>query len=75
VQLTFTDAALNAAARKAIDLKTGARGLRAIMEESMLDVMYELPGEPGIKEVVIDDDTVASGKRPLVVWEQEKASA
>ncbi len=75
IDLKFTDAALTAAAAKALELKTGARGLRAIMEGAMLDVMYEIPGTANIREVVIDEETVISGKYPLVGLSKEAASA
>ena len=75
IDLKFTDAALRAAAHKALSLKTGARGLRAIMEGAMLDVMYEIPGTANVREVVIDEETVLSGKYPLVGLIKEAASA
>ncbi len=75
IDLKFTDDALRAAARRALDLKTGARGLRAIMEEAMLDCMYEIPGSTSVREVVIDEETVLSGKYPLVGLQKEAASA
>jgi ATP-dependent Clp protease ATP-binding subunit ClpX len=53
VELSFHEEALKAIARKAIDRKTGARGLRSILEAILLDTMYELPGLKGVKEVVI----------------------
>lgn len=58
VELEFTDDAIRAIAKEAIDRKTGARGLRAIVEEIMLDVMYEIPQAQGVKKVVIDKDVV-----------------
>ena len=58
VELSFTDEALRAAAQEAMACKMGARGLRAIIEETLLDVMYELPSHPDIKEWVVDDDDV-----------------
>ena len=67
--------ALRAAARRALKLKTGARGLRAIMETAMLDVMYEIPGTQNVREVVIDEETVLSGKYPLVGLAKENLSA
>ena len=58
VALTFTDDALEAIAKKAIERKTGARGLRSIVEGMLLDTMFDLPTEDGIAEVVIDKDVV-----------------
>ncbi len=58
VHLRFTDGALAAIAREALKRKSGARGLRAIMENIMLDVMYEIPSQPNIKEVLISEEVV-----------------
>ncbi len=58
VKLTFTDDALRAIAKKAIERKTGARALRSILEEIMLDVMYIIPSEKGISECIINADVV-----------------
>ncbi len=58
LELTFTDDALEAAAEKAIRHKSGARGLRTILEQTLLDVMYELPGTNGIKQCIVDSDAV-----------------
>ncbi len=75
VQLKFTEDALRAVARKSMERKSGARGLRAILEGMMLDVMYEVPSEPDIKEVVISEDTVVNNEKPLVVYQQQEKSA
>ncbi len=69
VELTFHDDALIAIARKAIDRKTGARGLRSILEAILLDTMYELPGLKGVKEVVISPEVVEGKARPLYIYE------
>ncbi len=66
VQLEFTQEALVAAAKRALELKTGARGLRQVMEEAMLDAMYELPGQDNVEQVVVNDETIANGAYPLV---------
>ncbi|MEL6343910.1 MAG: ATP-dependent Clp protease ATP-binding subunit ClpX [Myxococcota bacterium] len=71
VQLKFTEAALSAVAREAIARKTGARGLRAILEECMLDVMYDLPSRDNIKECVISEDVVLRKKDPMLVYENQ----
>jgi len=71
VQLRFTDTALAAIAKEAIKRKTGARGLRAIVEELMLDVMYDLPGKSGVRECVVTDEVVAHKKEPILVYENE----
>lgn len=74
VQLRFTEGSLRAIAKEAIKRKSGARGLRAILENIMLDVMFEVPSEADIKEVVVSEDTVAKGEKPLVVYQhQERA--
>ena len=70
VELEFTDDAVREIAREAIERKTGARGLRAIVEEIMLDVMYEIPQAKGIKKVVIDKDVVLKRKPPVLIYEK-----
>ncbi|WCR09459.1 ATP-dependent Clp protease ATP-binding subunit ClpX [Paracoccus stylophorae] len=77
VELTFTDDALNAIARRAIKRKTGARGLRSIMEDILLDTMFELPGLDSVEEVVVNEDAVenASVKPLLIHADQKKESA
>ncbi len=67
VELTFTDDALRAIARKAIERQTGARGLRSILELLLLDTMYEVPGMEDVVEVVIDQDVVDGKKLPVLV--------
>jgi ATP-dependent Clp protease ATP-binding subunit ClpX len=71
VQLKFTDGALNSIAIEAIRRDTGARGLRAILEEIMLDVMYDLPGRDNVKECIISEEVVARKKDPILVYENE----
>ncbi|MFK7792182.1 MAG: ATP-dependent Clp protease ATP-binding subunit ClpX [Devosiaceae bacterium] len=79
VQLTFQDEALEAVANKAIERKTGARGLRSIMETILLDTMYELPAMEGVEQVVISDEVVKGSARPLYIYadkeEQKTADA
>jgi ATP-dependent Clp protease ATP-binding subunit ClpX len=74
VQLRFTDGALLAVAKQAIERKAGARGLRAILESIMLEVMYEVPSDPDIKEVIISEDTVAKGEKPLIVYQHAESA-
>ncbi len=69
VTLRFTDDALKAIASKAIKRKTGARGLRSILEEILLNTMFDLPDIKGISEVVINEDTVLKGVEPLMIFE------
>ncbi len=68
VKLKFTDGALEAIAREALVRKSGARGLRAIMEAIMLDVMYDVPSHPEIEEVVISQEVVENKEQPIVVY-------
>lgn len=75
VQLRFADAAIRAVAKQAVERKCGARGLRAILEKIMLDVMFEVPSEPDIKEVIISEDTIAKGEKPLIVYQHQAESA
>ena len=71
VQLRFTEDATIAVAREAYRRKSGARGLRAIMEEIMLDVMYEIPSTTGVRECVINSDVVINRQRPLLIREKK----
>ncbi|MDA8084535.1 MAG: ATP-dependent Clp protease ATP-binding subunit ClpX [Nitrospiraceae bacterium] len=75
VRLKFTDGALSAIAKKSVQRKSGARGLRAILEEIMLDVMYEIPSQKGIKECLITEDTVTKKEKPILIYEKQAESA
>ena len=72
-KLSFTDDALGAIARKAIARKTGARGLRSIMENILLDSMFDLPGDEGIEEVAISQEVVEGRAQPLLLYADRKA--
>ncbi|MBN9064020.1 MAG: ATP-dependent protease ATP-binding subunit ClpX [Rhizobiales bacterium 65-9] len=78
-ELTFNDEALNLIARKAIERKTGARGLRSIMESVLLDTMYDLPGLDGVEQVVVGPEVIEGKARPLYIYsereDEKKASA
>ncbi|WP_448580216.1 ATP-dependent Clp protease ATP-binding subunit ClpX [Thermaurantiacus sp.] len=74
VRLTFTEDALSAIARRAIERKTGARGLRSIMESILLDTMFDLPSLDMVEEIVVDADVVAAKKAPIQVLRTEKAA-
>ena len=77
-QLTFTEDALTAIAKRAIERKTGARGLRSILEDILLDTMFELPGLDSVTEVVVNEEAVMSDAAPLMIHadtEKEPASA
>jgi len=71
-ELTFTKEALIAIAQKAIARKTGARGLRSIIENMLLDTMFELPDEEGVEEVIVNEDTVNENKKPVFVYSDKK---
>ena len=73
VKLRFNQEALKAMVREAIKRKTGARGLRAIIEEVMLDVMYELPSLDNVRECVITEECVLTGEKPMLVYEKKSA--
>ena len=74
-ELEIRPAALHAIAKKALARKTGARGLRSILEHALLDTMYELPNETNVTKVVIDENTITSGAKPLLIYQdQAKAS-
>ncbi|RMH06827.1 MAG: ATP-dependent Clp protease ATP-binding subunit ClpX, partial [Aquificota bacterium] len=70
VQLEFTEEALREIAKEALRRKTGARGLRAIMEEIMLDVMFELPSRRDVKKVVVNAEVVKSKVKPLYLLKE-----
>ena len=72
VKLTFKKTSLLAIAKLAIKRKTGARGLRSILEDLLLDTMFELPSLKGVSEVVIDKSTVETKKEPIIVYKSEK---
>ena len=75
VELEIRPAALNAIARKALARKTGARGLRSIVEQSLLDTMFELPTMEGVQKVVLDESTIEEQAKPLLVYRDKKATA
>ena len=71
-KLNFTDDALNAIAKRAIERKTGARGLRSILEEILLDTMFDLPGLDEVTEVVVNEEAVSSESNPLMIYAESK---
>jgi ATP-dependent Clp protease ATP-binding subunit ClpX len=75
VNLRLTDSALSAVASEAMKRKSGARGLRAIMESCMMDIMYEIPSMENVKECVIGEDTVLNKEDPILLFEQPKKQA
>lgn len=72
VELSFDDAALKAVAKKAIDRKTGARGLRAILEDTMMDVMYDIPSRSDVESCTITKETIEKTQPPLLKLREEK---
>jgi len=73
IRLTFSDDALKAVARKAIARKTGARGLRSIMEATLLDTMFDLPNLDGVEEVVINCEVIEGRARPLYIYAERQS--
>ena len=72
VRLTFSEDALRAIAKKALARKTGARGLRSIMEAILLDPMFDLPGLDGVEELVINSEVVEGRARPLHIYSDRR---
>ncbi|MEE9172940.1 MAG: ATP-dependent Clp protease ATP-binding subunit ClpX [candidate division NC10 bacterium] len=72
VKLTFTDDAVQAVAHEAVRRDTGARGLRSILEDIMLDIMYEIPSQTGVAEVVIGREEIMERKRPILLFHNKK---
>jgi ATP-dependent Clp protease ATP-binding subunit ClpX len=77
ITLSFTEGALVTIAKKALERKSGARGLRAVMEEAMLDVMYELPSDEYATECVVNEQVITDGEYPVILYEnsEQKKSA
>jgi ATP-dependent Clp protease ATP-binding subunit ClpX len=75
VALRFTDSALKAVAGKSLGRKSGARGLRAIMEAAMLDIMYEIPSMNAVKECVINEEVILNNEEPILLFEQSEEMA
>jgi len=72
VNLRFTDSALATVASLAMKRKSGARGLRSILESCMLDLMYEIPSREGVKECVIGEEVIKKKEEPILIFEQAK---
>jgi len=76
VEIDFRDDALQAVARKAMERKTGARGLRSILEAVLLDVMYDIPSEKDVEKVVVDENVILGNSEPMLIYgtpEQKKS--
>jgi len=75
VELVFTQDALNAAAEGALKQRTGARGLRSIIEDVLLEIMYEIPSRADVKKVIINDEVITQRNKPLLITRTERATA
>ena len=75
VKLTFTDDALKCLAQNAIQRKSGARGLRAIMEDCLRDIMFELPSLVNVIECVIGEKVILNRSKPILIYQPSKISA
>ena len=75
VRLKFTKQSLEAVSRRALERSSGARGLRAILEDAMLDIMFDLPSQKGVKEIVINEDVITKHDKPLIVYMEEATPA
>ncbi len=75
VRLKFTEESIRAIAKQALSRKLGARGLRSILEDTMLELMYEVPSQQDIKEVIVSEETITRGEQPLVVYEHKAETA
>ncbi len=75
VKLEFTNDALDEIAQKALDRKTGARGLRAILEKAMMDIMYDIPSMSGVSKCIITKEVLTDGSDPLLVFEDQEETA
>jgi len=75
VNLKFTDGALRCVAKLSMERKSGARGLRSILENTMLEVMYDIPSQRDIKECVISEEVVLNKEKPILIYDQKSESA
>jgi len=75
VKLKFTDGALRAIAKLSVERKSGARGLRSILENTMLDIMYDLPSRNDVRECVITEDVVMNKEKPILIFETKSETA
>jgi len=72
VKLTFSEGALRAIAELAIERKSGARGLRAIMEDIMLEIMYDVPSRNDVKECLISEEVVRKKEKPILIFQSQQ---
>jgi len=73
IQLRFTEGALSAIAKKALERKSGARGLRSVMEQAMLEVMYDLPSKKDVQECVVSEQVITNGDYPVILYQKSSA--
>ena len=73
ISLRFTEGALTAIAQKALERKSGARGLRSVLEEAMLDIMYDLPSQEHVQECIISEQVISHGDYPVILYDNESA--
>jgi len=71
VELEVRDAALKAVSRKALERKTGARGLRSILEQTLLDTMFDLPSLDNVIKVVVDEGSIGTDTRPILIYSDQ----
>ena len=72
IQLRFTEGALSAIARKALERKSGARGLRSVLEQAMLEVMYDLPSKQNVQECVVSEQVITNGDYPVILYQKSE---
>ena len=75
VKLKFQREALKAVAREAIKRRSGARGLRAILEDVMLEIMYDIPSQENVKECVVSEEVILKKEKPIILYENKTKSA
>jgi len=75
VKLEFSSKALDVIVKKAMKAKSGARALRTILESAMLDIMYDIPSQENVREVVINEEVIEKNAQPLLVYEEKAKSA
>ena len=75
VRLKFTDGALRAIATLSAERKAGARGLRAILENTMLEIMYDIPSRQDVRECVISEDVILNKEKPIIIFEKQTETA
>jgi ATP-dependent Clp protease ATP-binding subunit ClpX len=75
VELKFTDGAIKAVAREALKRKSGARGLRSILEKAMLDIMFEIPSMKDVRECVVSEEVILQNESPILLFENQAESA